>query len=326
MTPTEIKKLYNLPATGGKGTIVIVGAYNDASIEQDLADFSTAFNLPACATKNGCFTKHVMAPSGASAASVKDNSGWDLETALDVEWAHAIAPSAKILLVEAATPSGANLLKAVDYAAKQKGVSAISMSWGGKEFEEETTLEAHFKSVSNAPFFASSGDNGAGASWQAASPNVIGVGGTSVVVGPNGMLIKESAWAGSGGGVSAYEKAPAYQLAYKIPHATIAGTAMRAIPDVAYDADPASGFPIIHNGTWRTVGGTSAGAPQWAAIAALGSGASNADFYSDKSSTKNASYFRDIVSGGNGTCGYYCTARMRYDYVTGLGTPQTDDF
>ena len=316
MTPTEIKKSYNLPDTGGKGTIVIVGAYDDKSVAQDLADFSAAFNLPACTAKNSCFRQHVMT------TGAKDNSGWDLETALDVEWAHAIAPSAKILLVEATTPSGANLLKAVDYAAKQKGVSAISMSWGGKEFPEETTLDAHFKSISNAPFFASSGDNGAGASWPASSPNVIGVGGTSLTLSTSGALIKESAWQGSGGGVSAYEKAPAFQLAYVISRSG----GMRAIPDVAYDADPATGFPIVHNGTWRTVGGTSAGAPQWAAIASLGAGATNTKFYNDKSSTRNASFFRDIVSGSNGTCGYYCSARMRYDYVTGLGTPQTDDF
>ena len=101
---------------------------------------------------------------------------------------------------------------------------------------------------------------------------------------------------------------------------------MRAIPDVAYNADPASGFPIIRKGVWETVGGTSAGAPQWAAIASLGSGASNTNFYSDKSSTNNSKYFRDITSGTNGDCGYLCIARAHYDYVTGLGSPQTDVF
>jgi subtilase family serine protease len=316
MTPTEIKNLYKLPTTGGKGTIVIVGAYNDSAIAQDLADFDAEFNLPACTMKNKCFRQHFMSKLA------RDDASWDLETALDVEWAHAIAPSAKILLVEAVTPSGANLLSAVDYAAKQKSATAISMSWGGAEFPEETSLDKHFKSVSNAPFFASSGDNGAGASWPAASPNVIGVGGTSIAVTSNGVLIKESAWQGSGGGVSAYEKAPAFQSGYKISHSN----GMRAVPDVAYDADPASGFPIIHNGVWRTAGGTSAGAPQWAAIAALGTNANAVHFYADKSSASNASFFRDIVSGANGSCGYYCDARARYDYVTGLGTPQTIHF
>ena len=174
LTPAQVKSFYNLPSSGGHGTIVIVGAYDDLSIESDLKTFSDTFDLPACTTVNGCFTKHKMT------AIVKGNSGWAMETTLDVEWAHAIAPQAKILLVEATTPSGANLLKAVDYAASVKDASAISMSWGGAEFPEETTLDSHFQSVSGAPFFASSGDNGAGASWPASSPFVIGVGGTSV--------------------------------------------------------------------------------------------------------------------------------------------------
>ena len=311
LTPGEIKNIYNLPATGGKGTIVIIGAYDDTTIENDLATFDKQFNLPDCTTKNGCFTKDKMS------GSVKADSGWAMETSLDIEWAHAIAPKAKILLVEATTPSGANLLSAVDYAAKQIGVSAISMSWGGGEFPEETTMDSHFVSKSGAPFFASSGDDGTGASWPASSPNVIGVGGTSLSLNSNGTLKKQTAWNGSGGGISAYEKEPSFQTGYNIPKSG----GMRAIPDVAYDADPASGFPIVRNGKWYTVGGTSAGAPQWAAIAALGSGASDANFYSDKASANNSSYFSDVTSGTNGSCGYVCVARKNYDYVTGLGTP-----
>jgi len=316
MTPSQIKNIYNLPATGGKGTIVIVGAYDDTTIENDLAVFDKVFNLPDCTTKNGCFTKHKMS------SSVKADSGWAMETSLDIEWAHAIAPKAKILLVEATTPSGANLLSAVDYAAKVSDASAISMSWGGGEFPEETTMDSHFISKSKAPFFASSGDDGTGASWPASSPNVIGVGGTSLTLNTNGTLKKQTAWSGSGGGISAYEKEPSFQSAYSIPKAG----GMRAIPDVAYDADPASGFPIVRNGKWYTVGGTSAGAPQWAAIAALGNGASNANFYSDKASANNARYLTDVSSGTNGSCGYVCAARKNYDYVTGLGTPFTVKF
>ena len=316
MTPAQIKSFYNLPSSGGHGTIVIVGAYDDATIEKDLAAFSAQFNLPACTTANGCFTKHPMT------ASIKTNSGWAMETSLDIEWAHAIAPSAKILLVEATTPSGANLLKAVDYAASVKNASAISMSWGGAEFPEEVSLDSHFKSVSGAPFFTSSGDNGAGASWPASSLFVIGVGGTTISLKTDKTFSKEIAWAGSGGGVSAYEKEPAFQNGYSIPKAL----GMRAIPDVSYDADPASGFSIIRNGKWFVVGGTSAGAPEWAAIAALGNGLNIANLYSDKSGASDANYFRDITAGSNGDCGYYCSARKHYDYITGLGSPLTDSF
>jgi subtilase family serine protease len=316
LTPSQIKSFYNLPATGGHGTIVIIGAYDDSAIEKDLNIFSTQFNLPTCTTSNGCFTKHKMA------ATVKSDSGWAMETSLDIEWAHDIAPNAKILLVEAVTPSGANLLKAVDYAASVKDASAISMSWGGAEFPEETTLDSHFKSVSGAPFFASSGDNGAGASWPASSPFVIGVGGTSIAVKSDGSFSKETAWTGSGGGVSAYEKEPAFQNGYSIPKAG----GMRAIPDVSYDANPATGFPIERGGKWYVVGGTSAGAPQWAAIAALGSGINLNNLYSDKNGDNNGKYFRDITAGSNGDCGYYCSARKHYDYITGLGSPLTDNF
>jgi subtilase family serine protease len=196
------------------------------------------------------------------------------------------------------------------------------MSFGGGEFPEETSLDSHFVSSGGAVFFASSGDNGAGASWPASSPNVVGVGGTSLTLNVNGSVKSETAWKGSGGGVSAYETEPTYQKSYSIPKSG----GMRAIPDVAYDADPHSGFPIVRAGVWHTVGGTSAGAPQWAAIVALGSGANNTNFYSDKAGANHSAYFKDIVSGTNGSCTYYCDARAHYDYVTGLGSPLTAHF
>ena len=321
MLPDQVKVAYNLPVTGGHGAIAIVGAYDDATIENDLNVFSKTFNLPECTTANGCFEKHKMS------SSVKANSGWSMETSLDVEWAHAVAPKAKIVLVEATTPSGKNLLAAIDYAAGRTDAVAISMSWGGGEFPEETTLDNHFISKSGAVFFASSGDDGAGVSWPAASPNVVAVGGTSLKLDSKNNVVSETAWAGSGGGVSAYEKQPVYQSNYNI---TKAG-GMRALPDVSLNADPQYGFAIYKSsssgrGTWYRVGGTSASAPQWAAIRSLGLTASNDKFYSDKASENYASYFRDIVSGKNGDCGYYCAARKRYDYVTGLGSPLTVNF
>jgi len=103
---------------------------------------------------------------------------------------------------------------------------------------------------------------------------------------------------------------------------------------VSYAADPVHGFSVYHkprtaaksaNG-WYVVGGTSAGAPQWAAIQALGHSTSAFDLYDDKSSVASTGFFRDITSGANGDCSYYCTARKHYDYVTGLGSPLTDKF
>jgi subtilase family serine protease len=321
LTPATIKAAYRLPAVGGSGTVAIIDAYDDKTIESDLAVFDQKFGLPACTTANGCFEKHVLGKN------VKSDAGWSLEISLDVEWAHAVAPQAKILLEEAATPSGANLLAAIDDARARPDVTAVSMSWGGAEFSDETTLDSHFTSDHGVVFFASSGDDGAGASWPAASPNVVSVGGTSVAVAANGK-VTETAWSGSGGGVSAYEPEPDYQVAFTVPKAQ----GHRAIPDVSYDADPQSGFAVYRSTStatkkgWYVIGGTSAGAPQWAGIEALGLATGNPLFYKDKASSTPASYFRDIVSGKNGDCKYYCDARRRYDYVTGLGSPVTVNF
>jgi subtilase family serine protease len=344
--PYQVKKAYGLPTTGGAGTIAIISAYHHPNIESDLAVFDKAFGLVACTVKNGCLEIHRMGTGDAT------DSGWSTETALDTEWSHAIAPKAKILVVEATSASGSALLKAVDYARSRKDMVAVSMSWGGNEFAGETALDSHFtansstaqnSAVTASPmaFFASSGDDGAGASWPAASPNVISVGGTSLSLKADGSFMSEKAWNGSGGGVSAYENEPAYEKNYSIPKAQ----GKRTIPDVAYAADPAHGFSVYHapdaqaskaspvkssSKYWYVVGGTSAGAPQWAAIASLGYATkrpiSLGGLYGDKASTGNASFFRDIKSGTNGDCTYYCSARAHYDYVTGLGSPMTYKF
>jgi len=320
LNPSQVKKIYNLPATGGSGTIAIIGAYDNASLENDLKIFDTQFNLPVCTSKTGCFTKHMMGKTGSDV-------NWSLETAMDVEWAHAIAPGAKILLVEAITPSAKNFMEAIDYARKQPGVVAISMSWGGAEFPEEVNLDSHFTSQNNKiTFFASAGDSGTEANWPAASPNVVAVGGTSASLSDRGNLLAETAWEGSGGGLSNFEAEPNYQIKYAVSKAN----GRRAIPDVSYIADPHTGFSVYSSNKslrgWYVLGGTSAGAPQWAAIKALGLAADNNKFYADKASVNSLKYFRDIKSGANGDCGYYCEARRHYDFVTGLGSPLTYKF
>jgi len=311
LSPSQIIGAYNLnSATGDAGTtIAIVDAYDDPTIANDLATFSSYFGLPAAT-----FVKHKMA------TTISVNSGWALETSLDVEWAHAIAPQATILLVEAKSNSLTDLLAAVSYATSYTGVKAVSMSWGGSEFSTETSYDSYF----NAPgiaFFASSGDNGAGVIWPSSSPNVIGVGGTTLNLDSSGAVISETAWSGSGGGVSAYETKPTYQTNYGVT------TTKRAVPDVSYDADPNTGV-LVYDSTpyqgwsgWWVVGGTSAGAPQWAAIQALGLSATNNNFYQDAASSAYPSYFRDIISGSNGY-----SAGLGYDLVTGLGSPVTTSF
>ncbi|HLI46455.1 MAG TPA: S53 family peptidase, partial [Geobacterales bacterium] len=314
----------------GYGQIIaIVDAYDDPNIENDLNVFSSQFGLPSCTSSNGCFIKAM--PQGKPRA----DQGWALEISLDVEWAHAIAPGAKILLVEAKSNSLSNLLAAVDYAVSQ-GAKVVSMSWGGSEFSSESSYDYHFN-VAGVSFFASSGDSGHGVIWPAASPYVIGVGGTTLNLDAQGNVLSETAWSGSGGGISAYEKEPSYQVNYGI-----SSNGMRAVPDVAYDADPNTGFAVYdsygYQGQkgWFEVGGTSAGAPQWAALTAIvDSGrstpisasnfGSGTEIYLAATGSVYSTNFRDITSGTNGNCGSVCTASSGYDFVTGLGSPQANN-
>jgi fibronectin type 3 domain-containing protein len=338
LSPSQIYSAYgfnsltcNLTATSwtdpllcGHGqTIAIVDAYDDPTIANDLTTFSTKFGLPACTTTNGCFVK--ATPSGLP----RSNSGWALEMALDVEWAHAIAPGAKIMLVEAKSNSFNDLFNAISYSTSQTGVKQVSMSWGGGEFSTESSSDSYFNKP-GISFFASSGDSGTGTIYPSASPYVVAVGGTTLSFSGG---ISETAWSGSGGGISPYENEPSYQTNYQISNSN----GKRAIPDVAYDADPNSGVSVYDSTSysgqtgWFVVGGTSAGAPQWAAISAIinsGGGQLSSSLYGANPTLYNAATgsvysvnYRDITYGTNGVCGSLCTASTGYDFVTGVGSP-----
>ena len=257
-------------------------------------------------------------------SGIQTNDDWALEISLDVEWAHAIAPNATILLVEATSSDTSDLLAAINYARGLSAVVAISMSWGGSEFSGESSDDSYFTSSYGATFFASSGDTGGVVSWPAASPNVVGVGGTTLTFAANGSVSSETAWGDSGGGPSLYEAEPSYQVTYGVT-----GTSgKRGVPDVSYDANVSSGVSVYdstpYDGSsgWWIVGGTSAGSPQWAAIQSLGLSAKNSNFYVDAKSASYSSYFRDITSGSNGPY----NATVGYDLVTGLGSPLTTNF
>ncbi len=108
LTPGVVRTVYNLGSSTGSGTIAIIDAFDDSHIESDLGVFSQQFGLSSCTTSNGCFEKHKMT------SKISTSADWALESALDVEWAHAIAPGAKVLLVEAVSNSGSDLIKALD--------------------------------------------------------------------------------------------------------------------------------------------------------------------------------------------------------------------
>jgi len=312
LSPDKIRAAYNLPSTGGSGTIAIVDAYDDPTALSDLTVFSSQFGLP---FPN--FEKHTMS------SGVPENDSWAVEISLDVQWAHAIAPNAKILLVEANSETSLDLLAGVDYARGRSDVVAVSMSWGSSEFAKQLSYDSHFTSAFGAAFFASAGDSGANVSWPASSPGVVGVGGTRLVFDGNGSFSSETAWSGSGGGVSSLESEPNYQSTYGIPESN----GKRVTPDVSYNADPVSGVSVYddtpYQGStgWRIVGGTSAGPPQWAAIQSLGLSASNDNLYRDAKTAGYPFYFRDVTKGSNGN-----PAKAGYDLVTGLGSPLTLNF
>jgi subtilase family serine protease len=311
MTPAQARKAYGFDQIAGTGagqTIAIVDAYGSPTIQNDLAVFNAQFGLPSanlqvvtvgCAPPN-CPTD----PSG---------GGWALETALDVAWAHAIAPDAKILLVVAKDSYISSLLAAVDYATNN-GATVVSMSWGAGEFSSQSNYDYHFKPSGpqgGITYTASSGDGGHAVSWPAASPAVVAVGGTYLALGADGSYLTEAGWSGSGGGVSLYSPVPTYQQTL--------GKIGRAVPDVSYNGDPNSGFAVYSAGNWYIVGGTSAGAPQWAGLFALVKQSGPAALY-----PLATNGYRDITSGTNGTCGADCTAFAGYDLVTGLGSPRAN--
>jgi subtilase family serine protease len=326
INPSQINVFYNFsPSAQGAGqTIAIVDAYDNPNVEADLGVFSAQFGLPSCTTANGCFKKIF-----ASGVQPPTDQGWGTEIALDVEWAHAVAPLAKIILVEGADASQ-SLYDAVAVAFQQKP-SVVSLSWGGEEFAGETQYDSMFQN-SGIPVFAASGDNGSAVIYPSASPYVVAVGGTQVTMGVNGNYISETGWFGSGGGLSGFEKAPAFQTSYVIPQSN----AMRGVPDVSYNASPFTPYSVYdtflpNGGGWILTGGTSAGTPQWAALVADMKGAKKGNFANFNASIYsvareyNFSLLHDITTGSNGACGYYCNARSGYDYVTGVGSPQVNN-
>ncbi|MBR8253105.1 S53 family peptidase [Burkholderia ambifaria] len=328
LTPSLARHAYGFDALANQGdgmVVAIVDAYDDPKIEADLGVFSNTFSLPPCTTANGCFTKVY-----ARGPRPRTDAGWSLEISLDVEWVHAIAPKARILLVEAASASFNDLMAAVDVAVKH-GASVVSMSFGGNEFNTETGFDSHFN-VPGVTFVASSGDSGTGTEYPASSPYVVAVGGTTLSTDTSGNYIGEAAWSGSGGGVSTIEAEPAGQTGWPVP---VAGK--RGVPDVSYDANPSSGFAVYDSVTyqgqagWFQVGGTSAGAPQWSALVAIANSLRAAAGKHALSGTYDTLYtvgksaygsdYHDVTTGSNGNCGSVCNAAGGYDYVTGLGSP-----
>lgn len=315
---TGCPKSGTLVPTGGAKAIAVVEYGSTSTMKSDAATFSTQWGLPApniteiCATGGTC-------PSN-------NGTGWDVETALDVEWAHAMAPNAKVYVVEFSNDpltDGAETDAANSVAAT--GGGEVSNSWGynGGEFSSETSLDSYFVQ-SGVVFFASAGDSGATPQYPSVSPNVVSAGGTAILRNQqSGAYAKEVCWSGSGGGPSQYEPIPSYQSVIS----SIVGT-HRGTPDIAAVASPSSGVAVYNTtscGGWCIVGGTSVASPVLAGITNGAGGfaaSTNAELtkvYGEYGNpTQYKKLFHDITSGNNGH-----PAKKGWDYCTGVGTPKS---
>ena len=366
-TPAQIRAAYGLPALpakftglgagqaaqlGAGQTIYIIDAYTDAHIAAELAAFNTKFGLPPCTavaipvkaklplaapSASSCQLSVVYADTSGNLSAASPGydpyHGWETEIALDVEWAHATAPLARIILIGAREASDSGLFSAIQLA-DTMGPGVVSMSFGGSE-QDWTQQEESLFSTPNMTYVGATGDGGTAVNWPAVSPSVLAVGGTSLYYDGSNPR-QEAAWSNAGGGISQYVPAPSYQNA-AVPGMGNPGS--REVADVSMNADPSTGQVIAtiaynsHATTWPVIGGTSLSTPQWAGLLAVANaeralngqaplGLPHGELYQQIAAQAGtyATAFTDVTSGSDGGCPI-CTSGTGYDAPTGLGTP-----
>jgi len=334
LCPSTIRTAYNVTpllsnaSSNGTGqAVVVVDACGDPRMASDLATFDRTNSLPKA-------NLTIYYPQGTPCR----DSGWSLETALDVEWAHVMAPGAALRLVVSARPSNADLFAAWNYSLSHHLGSVFSDSWAGNGACPGVALKIIQAAASqHVTILASSGDGG---DWGVTTGLVglypadcaptLAVGGTTLTVNSTtGVYVSESAWSGSGGGYVPKTTEKSYQTKVKI----LDSYGYVAKPDVAAIADPASAVWVFDQkeGGWFTVGGTSVACPIWAGFLAdanawrasngFGSAGALQKFFYDTVYGVNgtrASYahdFHDVTSGSNGWA-----AGAGWDAATGLGS------
>ena len=358
--PAQIRAAYGVDKLAAKGlngagrTIVIVDAFQSPTIASDLATFDALFELP-----DPVFNQ--IAPDGLTPFDQNDGNmvGWAGEITLDVEWAHAIAPAAKIVLVLAKSNQDEDILSATRYAVDHNLGDVISQSFG----ENESCVAPDIARAQHALFaratlkgitlLASSGDQGSAqldcagetfvkaASSPATDPLVTAVGGTLLDAnGLTGVYNGEVTWnepdfaAASGGGFSVDFRRPIYQVLAQHNRG-------RGVPDVAYNAGILTGVLAVWSSSGLgdnlvfRFGGTSAGSPQWAGLVALTNQANhgrvgflNPTLYALAATPAYRTLFHDITVGDNTFHGDTDIAGFPagrgWDAATGLGSPKAD--
>jgi subtilase family serine protease len=327
--PQQVRSAYNISGNGA-GSIVIIDAFGYANALGDFNHFANQWSLPtepssnATLSTNQVFQVIYLDSNGHVTNSPPSfDAGWSTEQSLDIEWAHSMAPSAKIILIETPSNDG-SLFNAVTYAKTIPGVKQVSMSWGGGEFSGETSIDSAFATRSIL-FFAATGDIGAVVSYPATSPLVFACGGTTLTLNSSGGYGSETPWIDAGGGPSTVESRPSYQ-------SNIAGIVgnFRGTPDFSCVADASSPGVYMYNsqadptnnpGGWWRAGGTSLSTPLLAGIA-------NQSTAFHRSSEFiftyfNPANFNDISAGSISSTGHNFNAMTGWDFATGLGTPKT---
>lgn len=320
LKPAGLRSAYNLLnlKSGGR-TVAIVDAYGYTNLERDLGVYRSQFGLSPCTRATGCLK--VLDQRGGTSLPRMD-VGWAQEQALDVDAVSATCPDCKIVVVQAKSPSFADLGAAVVTASNLPGVVAISNSYGSSSDAQDASYGKYYNHRGIA-VTASTGDNGyQGGSYPASSAYVTAVGGTSLVADSSARHWSESVWSGAGSGCSTYNTALVAASTFGT------GCGKRAMADVSAASDPRKGGLAVYypssrsTSTWGQLGGTSEAAPIIAAVYALSgntAGTANAIPYSHPGS------LYDVTSGNNGTCPtktpQWCTARAGWDGPTGLGTP-----
>jgi len=336
LTPAQVRTIYGIDSLGLDGTgqtIAIVDAYDDPTVRNDLNVFSDEYGLPEV-------SKDSFQVYYATKRRPNYDSGWAGEISLDVQWAHAIAPQAKIILVEANSAFPEDLNQAIDRAVElvhpTGGVISMSFGLGEQQTDTLNELRFHNPNTANISFVAATGDSGAMVGAPAVSPFVTAVGGTFLNVAQGGttLITPEEGWTGSSGGISSFFPRPDFQTGLKVLGAPLNNR--RSIPDVSFLADPRSGVSVFGSSPdvtgfsgWTVVGGTSLASPMFAAFVALANqkraqmgkdviGENLNPAIYNAANTDYAGNFTDITTGANG----FHTG-VGYDNVTGLGTPKT---
>ncbi len=318
--PCDLQSAYDLPsATNGTGrTVAVVDAFDDANAESDLAVYRSNFGLAPCTTANGCFEKVDQDGGTNYPGPPPSGDNWVAEIGLDLDMVSAICPNCHIILIEADSDQDNSLFFSEDEAVTL-GATEITNSWGGQEFTQEASGYDQYFNHAGVAITASTGDDGYGVAYPAASPYVTAVGGTDLSPSTNARGWIETAWNGAGSGCSGVEARPSWQSA----NTNITSRcARRADADVSAVAD--TGTPVYSydsaGGGWIEVGGTSVASPIIASVDALTTSApiNNASYIYSHTSGLN-----DVTSGSNGSCGGIdlCTAGSGWDGPTGLGTP-----